>query len=185
MSMYQIPWELSVLFLLLGIGLGIVYYLTRTTSRTRWTLYGGVASLILGVVLSIGGLIAGIPWDLGSQPALSSPDAPLPLRSRVYSIAPANDILREAILTAESQQSLGGRWRVIAQRATPISGGTFQAAIPSGLWNDSLAVSVRPEAGGIQVDVQARSPVGVLSLGAPRREAAQFLAALDARLAAR
>ncbi len=179
------PWESFVLFLLIGAILLIVYYLNRTRGWARWTLYGGIAGLVLGVGLLLGGIATGVSLDFGAQPVLSSPTAPPALRSRVYTTTPPNDVLREAIIAAENQRSWGRRWQVIAQRTTPISGGTFQVAVPGPLWNDVLVVAVRSEEGGVQVDAQGRSPVGPLSFGGARRSVAQFLAAVDERMAQR
>ncbi|MCW5881643.1 MAG: hypothetical protein KIS91_11970 [Anaerolineae bacterium] len=179
------PWEFFVLFLLLGAVLLIVYFLNRTRDWARWTLYGGVAGLVLGVGLLLGGIVTGASFDFGMQPVLTSPTAPPALRSRVYTTAPPNDVVREVIIAAESQRSWGRRWQVVSQRMTPISGGTLQIAVPGPLWNDVLAVAVRSEEGGVQVDAQGRSPVGPLSFGGARRSVAQFLAAVDERMAQR
>lgn len=179
------PWELFVPFLLLGVILLFIYFLNRTRNWARWTLYGGIAGLALGIGLLLGGFATGTSFDFGTQPVLSSPTSPPALRSRVYTTSPPNDVLREAIIAAESQRSWGRRWQVIAQRPTPISGGTFQVAVPGPLWNDILAVAVRSEEGGVQVDAQGRAPLGPFSFGGARRDVTQFLAAVDERMAQR
>lgn len=185
MNLSLFPWELFVLFLVIGVILLVVYFLNRKADWARWSLYGGVAGLALGGVLLLGGLANGVPFDFGAQAVLSGPTASPALRSRVYTNISPNDVLREAIIAAENQRSWGQRWQVVGQRVTPISGGTFQVAVPGPLWNDTLAVAVRSEEGGVQVDAQGRSPVGPLSFGGGRRSVAQFLAALDERVAQR
>lgn len=182
MTLYQWPWELYLLFFLLSLILAVVAALGRP-SQTRQLRLAALISLGLGVVLLVGGLAVGAPLDLSGQAVLSAPNAADPLKSRVYTVAPANDIFREAILAAETQQSWFRPWRVVVQRPTVVSGGTIQVNIPGLLWNDVLVANIRPEEKGVQVDAQARSPLGVFAFGAPRRHVAQFLAALDGRIA--
>ncbi len=187
MNLFLVPWELSLVLVLVGFVLVIAYlWARRQRPRVAPELRLSAAVLLgLGGVLLVAALALGIPLDFTGAPVVTSPTAPPLLRSRVYTVAPANDIYGEAIRTADSLGSWGRRWAVVSQRSTPISGGQFQVAVPGLFWTDTLVAAVRPEEGGVQVDVQARSPLGVLALGAPRREIAQFLTALDARIAAR
>ena len=182
MTLYQWPWEIYLLFFLMSLILALVAALSRPSQAPRLRL-AALVCLGLGVVLLAGGLVAGAPLDLSGQAILSAPGAPDPLKSRVYTVAPANDIFREAILAAETQQSWFRPWRVVVQRPTVVSGGTIQVNVPGLLWNDVLVANIRPEEKGVQVDAQARSPLGVFSFGAPRRHVAQFLTALDSRIA--
>jgi hypothetical protein len=185
MNAYQIPWEASLLFLLLGLALGLFLVFARAATYSRWLRVGALTCLVLAVLLFVGGVALGAPLDFSGAPVVTSPTAPPPLRSRVYTVAPANDIFREAVIAADTQRTLGRRWQVVEQRPTPISGGTIRVLIPNLIGTDVLVANIRPEEGGVQVDAQSRSPAGIFGLGGPRREVAQFLAALDERVAAR
>jgi hypothetical protein len=182
MNLYMFPWEIFTVLLLLGVGLAIGSALTRGPSARRLRL-AALLCIGLGVALFGGAAALGIPLNLTGEPMITSMDAPAPLRSRVYTVAPANDIYREGVNAANFQRSWFGMWRVVSQRTTPISGGQLQVNIPNLGATDVLSANIRPEELGVQVDAQARSSLGILSFGAPRRYLAQYLGALDARVA--
>lgn len=184
MSAFAFPWEVWLLFVILGLVLALVMVFNRRLAQAPLMRAGAVGSLVLGGALFALGLTQGAPVDLSGQPAMSGPTQPAPLQPRVYDVAP-NEVYRLAILAAESQSSWGRRWRVTQQRPTVVSGGVIQVAVPGLWWTDTLTANIRPEEQGVQVDAQVRSPLGVLALGGPRRSLAQFLAAVDARVAGR
>ena len=184
MSAFAFPWEVWLVFVIVGLVLALLMVFNRRLAQAPLLRAGAVGSLVLGGTLFAIGLTQGAPVDLSGQPVMSGPTQPAPLRPRVYD-APPNDVYRLAILAAESQSSWGRRWRVVQQRPTAVSGGVIQVAVPGLWWTDTLTANIRPEEQGVQVDAQARSPLGALAFGAPRRSLAQFLAAVDARVAAR
>lgn len=184
MSAFAFPWEVWLLLVIVGLVLGLVVVFKRSLPLAPILRAGALSSIALGGLLFAASLLQGVPLDLSGQPVITSPSVAPPLQPRVYD-APPNEVYRLAILTAEAQSSWGQRWRVVQQRPTAISGGVIQVAIPGLGWTETLTANIRPEEGGVQVDAQARSPLGPFAFGGPRRHLAQFLAALDGRVAAR
>ena len=184
MNPFLFPWEVYLLLLPLGLLLALLSLTQHKPAAARAFRQVALGCVALGVVLLVGGLLVGATPAFMGETAQTSPTAIPPLQTRVYTVAPANDILREAILAAEAQQSWFRPWRVTRRDQTPIAGGQIQVQIAGWVWDDTLTANIRPEEKGVQVDVTARSPAGLLALGAPRRHVAQFLAALDARVVA-
>ena len=184
MNLFLVPWEVYLLLFPLGLLLALLALRQRRPADARAFRLAAIGCVAVGAVLLLGGLVVGATPALLGASVQSSPAALPPLQSRVYTVAPAGDILREAVLAAEAQTSWFRPWRVVRRDQTPIAGGQIQVQIAGWVWNDTLVANIRPEAGGVQVDAAARSPAGALALGAPRRHVAQFLAALDARIAA-
>lgn len=184
MNPFLIPWELYLLLAPLALLLALLSLAQRKPTDARAFRQAAIGCVAVGAVLLVGGLLVGATPALMADTVQTSPAAIPPLQTRVYTAAPANDILREGILAAEAQQSWFRPWRVTRRDQTPIAGGQIQVQIAGWVWDDTLIANIRPEEQGVQVDVTARSPAGLLALGAPRRHVAQFLAALDARVAA-
>jgi hypothetical protein len=184
MNLFLFPWEIGFLLIPLGLILAVANVFVRSPRNARVFRMVSAGCVSAGLLLLVIAFALRIPLDTTGGPVQTSATAVTPLQSRVYTAAPANDILREAVLAAEAQQSWFRRWQVVRRDQTPVSGGQMQVSIAGWAWNDTLVATIRPEAQGVQVDVSARSPAGFLALGAPRRHVAQFLAALDARVIA-
>lgn len=184
MNLFLFPWEAYLVLAPLGLLLALLGLAQRRPADARAFRQVALGCLAVGAVLLVGGLLVGATPALMGDSVQTSPAAIPPLQSRVYTVAPANDILREAVLAVEAQRSWFRPWRVTRRDQTPLAGGQIQVQIAGWVWTDTLVANIRPEANGVQVDATSRSPAGRLALGAPRRHVAQFLAALDARVAA-
>ncbi len=184
MNLFLIPWELYLLLFPLGLLLALLALAQRRPGDARAFRQAALGCVILGAILLVGGFLVGATPALMAASVQTGPSAVPPLQSRVYTAAPAPDIFREAVLAAEAQRSWFRPWRVTRRDQTPLAGGQLQVQIAGWTWDDTLIANIRPEAAGVQVDATARSPAGLLALGGPRRHVAQFLAALDARVAA-
>src|SRR4051794_24590193 len=107
MNWFLVPWEYCLFFLVLGLALGLFLLFARTSAYSRWLRMGTVVCLALAAIMFVGALATGVPLDFSGEPVLTSPTAPPDLRSRVYTVAPANDIFREAVIAADNQRTLG------------------------------------------------------------------------------
>ncbi len=143
----------------------------KPKSRWKWP-------LIIAVPL-VAFLLAGKTMNTSppTHAAQTAPDEAPELRTRICTQS-VEEITKIAQTVAGEQQTWFRSWRVVKT-----DGNTIHVEVPVLVFTDNLTIHVDENEGKTRVNVASKSRVGQGDFGENRRHIAQFLRALDEKLA--